>query len=97
VPVNAPADGPGASACELNRKSSWRWARRKKHKNMNVVYKIERNSHRSKFYVIRKFLYHKQPQNFHIEDSNLGIVSNLLSYTDAKVSCDRFNREHVEA
>ena len=36
--------------------------------------------------VIRKFLRHKQPQDFHIEDSNLGIVSNLLSYLDATVS-----------
>jgi hypothetical protein len=63
---------------------------------MNVVYKIERNNHRSKFYVIRKFLCHQQPGNFHIEDSNLGIVSDLLSYPDAKVSCDRFNREYVE-
>jgi hypothetical protein len=34
---------------------------------------------------------------YHIEDSNLGIVSNLLSYSDATVSCDRFNREQVEA
>jgi len=36
--------------------------------------------------VIRKFLRHKQPQDFQIEDSNLGIVSNLLSYLDATVS-----------
>ena len=48
--------------------------------NVDFVYKIERNGCRSKYYVIRKFLRHKQPQNFHIEDSNLGIVSNLLSY-----------------
>ena len=64
---------------------------------MDFVYKIERNGWRSKYYVIRKFLRHKQTQNFHIEDSNLGIVSNLLSYSDATVSCDRFNREQVEA
>lgn len=64
---------------------------------MDFVYKIERNSHRSKFYVIRKFLRHQQPENFRIEDSNLGIVSNLLSYTDAKISCHRFNREQLEA
>jgi hypothetical protein len=64
---------------------------------VDFVYKIERNGCRSKYYVIRKFLHHKQPQNFHIEDSNLGIVSNLLSYPDATVSCDRFNREQVEA
>ena len=63
--------------------------------NLDFVYKIERNGCRSKYYVIRKFLRHKQPQNFHIEDSNLGIVSNLLSYPDATVSCDRFNRELV--
>jgi hypothetical protein len=42
--------------------------------NVDFVYKIERNSHRSKFYVIRKFLHHKQPENFRIEDSNLGCV-----------------------
>lgn len=64
---------------------------------MDFVYKIERNSHRSKYYVIRKFLRHKQPENFRIEDLNLGIVSNLLSYPDAKASCDRFNREQLEA
>jgi hypothetical protein len=64
---------------------------------VDFVYKIERNSHRSKFYVVKKFLRHKQPENFRIEDSNLGIVSNLLSYPDATVSCDRFNREQVEA
>ena len=64
---------------------------------MDFVYKIERNGWRSKYYVIRKFLRHKQPQNFHIEDSNLGIVSNLLSYPDATISCDQFNREQVEA
>ena len=64
---------------------------------MDFVYKIERNGCRSKYYVIRKFLRHKQPQNFHIEDSRLGIVSNLLSYPDATVSCDRFNREQLEA
>ena len=64
---------------------------------MDFVYQIERNGCRSKYYVIRKFLRHKQPENFRIEDSNLGIVSNLLSYPDAKVSCDRFYREQVEA
>jgi hypothetical protein len=64
---------------------------------VDFVYKIERNGHHSKFYVIRKFLRHKQPESFRIEDSNLGIVSNLLSYTDAKVCCDRFNREQREA
>jgi hypothetical protein len=62
-----------------------------------VVYKIERNGHRSKFYVIRGFLRHKQPATFHIEDSNLGVVSNLLSYPDAKVCCDRLNSGHVES
>ena len=64
---------------------------------MHFVYKIERNSHRSKYYVIRKCLRHKQPENFRIEDSKLELVSNLLSYPDAEVSCDRFNREQVEA
>jgi hypothetical protein len=64
---------------------------------VDFVYKIERNGWRSKYYVIRKFLRHKQAQNFHIEDSNLGIVSNLLSYPDATISCDQFNREQVEA
>lgn len=64
---------------------------------MDFVYKIERNSQRSKYYVIRKFLRHKQPETFRIEDSNLGIVSNLLSYPDAKVLCDRFNHLELEA
>jgi hypothetical protein len=63
---------------------------------VDFIYKIERNSHRSKYYVIRKFLRYKQPETFRIEDSNLGIVGNLQSYPDAKVSCDRFNREHVD-
>lgn len=60
-----------------------------------LVYKIERNRRRSKFYVIRKFLPHEQPDIFHIEDSDLGIVSNLLTYAEAKVCCDQLNREHV--
>lgn len=65
--------------------------------NVDFVYKVERNSHRSRFYVIRKFLRRKRLEKFRIEDSNLGIVSNLLSYPDAKVSRDRFNREQLEA
>jgi len=58
---------------------------------MNFVYKIERNSRRSKYYVIRKYLRHPQPENFRIEDSNLGIVSGLLSYPDAQVSRNRYS------
>jgi hypothetical protein len=58
---------------------------------MTFVYKIERNSRHSKRYVVRKFLRHEQPKNFRIEDSSLGIVSNLLSYHDAEVACNRFN------
>jgi hypothetical protein len=69
----------------------------KRRLNVDIVYKIERNGWRSKYYVIKRFLCHKQLENFHIEDSDLGTVSNLLSYADAKVSCDRLNREQVEA
>lgn len=58
---------------------------------MSFVYKIERNGRQSRRYVVRKFLRHEQPKDFDIEDSSLGIVSNLLSYQDAKVACDRFN------
>ena len=58
---------------------------------MNFVYKIERNGRRSKRYVVKKFLRHELVGAYHIEDSSLGIVSNLLSYQDAKMVCDRFN------
>jgi hypothetical protein len=50
---------------------------------VHYAYKIERNSPRSRFYVIRKLLSHDQLLNVHIEDSNLGLVSNLLSYPEA--------------
>ena len=59
---------------------------------MNFIYKIERNSRHSKYYLIRKFLPHQQSGTFHIEDSDLGIVSKLLNYSDALVSCAQFNR-----
>jgi hypothetical protein len=58
---------------------------------MNFVYKVERKGRQSRRYVVRKFLRHEQPKDFRIEDSSLGIVSNLLSYQDAEVACDRFN------
>ena len=58
---------------------------------MTFVYKIERNARHSKRYVVRKFLRHEQPKNFRIEDSSLGIVSNLLGYQDAEIACNRFN------
>jgi hypothetical protein len=61
---------------------------------LTVVYKIERNRYRSKFYVIRKVL-HEQADTFNVDDSALGLVSNLLTYADAKVCCDQLNREHV--
>ena len=41
---------------------------------MNFVYKLERNRHRSQFYVIRQFLPNKQLDTFHIGDLNLGVV-----------------------
>jgi hypothetical protein len=44
---------------------------------VHYAYKIERYSPRSRFYVIRKFLHHYELLTFHIEDSNLGLVSNL--------------------
>jgi hypothetical protein len=58
---------------------------------MTFIYKLERNGRRSKRYVVKKFLRHEQPKNFHIEDSSLEIVSNLLSYHDAEKVCNRFN------
>jgi hypothetical protein len=58
---------------------------------VHYAYKIERNSPRSRFYVIRKFLHHDELLTFHIEDSNLGLVSNLLSYPDAQAACARLN------
>jgi hypothetical protein len=58
---------------------------------MTFIYKIERNGRQSKRYVVKKFLHHEQPKDFHIEDSSLGIVTNLLSYHDAEVACNRFN------
>ena len=59
--------------------------------HMNFVYKVERNGDHSKRYVVKKFLRHEQLKDFRIEDSSLGTVSNLLSYQDAKVACERFN------
>jgi hypothetical protein len=59
---------------------------------VRYVYKIERNSFRSRFYVIRKFLPHDQLLTFHIEDSSLGLVSKLLSYPAAQAACARLNR-----
>jgi hypothetical protein len=61
---------------------------------LTVVYKIERSRYRSKFYVIRKVL-HEQADTFNVDDSALGLVSNLLTYADAKVCCDQLNREHI--
>ena len=64
---------------------------------MTFIYKIERNARQSKRYVVRKFLWHEQPKNFHIEDSGLAIVSNLLSYHNAEVVCNRFNSNLLAA
>jgi len=65
--------------------------------NMNVLYKIERNSRPSKYFLIRQFLLNQQSGTYHIEDSDLGIVSKLLNYADALVYCARLNQEHLEA
>ena len=64
---------------------------------VHYAYKIERNRPRSRFYVIRKLLRHDQLLTFHIEDSNLGLVSNLLSYPEAQATCDRLNRALAQA
>ena len=65
--------------------------------NMRFIYKIERNSRRSKYYLIRKFLPRQQSGTYHIEDSDLGIVSKLLNYADALVYCAQLNQEQLEA
>jgi hypothetical protein len=64
---------------------------------MHYVYKIERNGPRSRFYAIHKCLRHAQLLTFHIEDSDLGLVSNLLSYPDAHATCEQFNRTLSQA
>ena len=43
------------------------------------AHKIEGNSTRSRFYMIPKLLCHEQLLTVYIEDSNLGLVNNLLS------------------
>jgi hypothetical protein len=64
---------------------------------VHYAYKIERNSPRSRFYVIRKLLSHDQLLNVHIEASNLGLVSNLLSYPEAPAACASLNRTPSQA
>jgi hypothetical protein len=64
---------------------------------VRYVYKIERNSPRSRFYVIRKLLPHDQLLTFHIGASNLGLVSKLLSYPEAQAACARLNRTPSQA
>jgi hypothetical protein len=54
---------------------------------VHYVYKIERNGPRGRFYVIRKLLPHDQLLTFHVGDSNLGLVSKLLSYPEAQAAC----------
>ncbi len=64
---------------------------------MHYVYKIARNGLHSRFYVIHKFLRHAPLLTFHIEDSDLGQVGNLLSYPDAHAACEQFNRTLSQA
>ena len=64
---------------------------------VHYAYKIERNSPRSRFYVIRKPLRHDQLLTFHIEDSNFGLVSDLLSYPAVQAACARLNRTLSQA
>ena len=58
---------------------------------VHYVYKLERNGPHSRFYVIHKFSRHAQLLTIHIEDSDLGLVSGLLSYPAAHAACDKLN------
>jgi hypothetical protein len=63
---------------------------------VHYVYKLERNGPHSRFYVIHKFLRHAQLLTVHIEDSDLGLVSDLLSYPAAQAAFDELNRTSSE-
>ena len=60
------------------------------------VYKVERKSPRSKFYVVRKFLRHYAGLGDHFDDLPREVVSIDLSYDQAHASCDQLNGDKKE-